>query len=92
MRVDPESLVEPDDGTYEYDFRLMQAAGGLSLYNVGHNLAHVTGTTPADQAGLQLYVGCTVIDSAGASAPSSNVNGSWGEPAAQQTKKSKSTK
>lgn len=99
VRVDPESLVEPDDGTYEYDFSVTQASGGLSLYNVGHNLAHVTGKVQLDQAGLLLYVACIVIDSTGASDNSSSMSGKWGTPAVQQTeaevqqtKKSKSTK
>ncbi|WP_129939720.1 hypothetical protein [Serratia proteamaculans] len=71
----------------------------MSLYNVDHNLAHVTGTTQADQAGLELDVMCKVTDSSGTLALSGSVNGTWGEPEVQQgepeeqqSKKSKSTK
>lgn len=86
VRVDPDSLDEPDDGSYEYDFIMETAgAGGLSLINTSRDIANITGTTPEDQAGLTLTVNCTVQDSAGNSADSTAVSGDWGDPALLDT-------
>ncbi len=80
VRVDPSSMVDPDDGSYEFDFLMTGAAGGLSLINTAHNMAHITGTTPADQADKTLTINCTVIDKSGASLDSTPVAGVWGDP------------
>lgn len=63
IRTNPAGLTRADDGTYTYNF-LMQTAGsgGISLINIGRNLAKVAGTTPLDQAGLTFSVNCTVVD------------------------------
>lgn len=75
----------PDDGSYEFDFKLTGASGGLSLVNTDQNLAHVTGSTPEDQAGLTLNVTCTVIDKAGNSLDATAVSGDWGSRDLLQT-------
>ncbi|MGG8042482.1 hypothetical protein PGO05_03600 [Klebsiella aerogenes] len=72
--------MDPDDGSYEYDFLLTGASGGLSLVNVGQNLAHVTGTTPDDQLGLEIDITCTVIDGKGVSLQSVSVTRTWEAP------------
>lgn len=80
-RIDPDSLDESDDGSYEYDFIMeTSGAGGLSLINTSRDIAHITGTTPADQAGLTLTVNCTVKDKAGNTADATAVSGDWGDP------------
>lgn len=80
VRVDPASLEDADDGSYEYDFLMTGAAGGLSLVNTAQNMAHITGTTPADQAGKTLTINCTVIDKAGTSLDATPLSGDWGDP------------
>lgn len=92
VRVDPASLAEPDNGTYEYDFAAGEASGGLTLINNQRDIAHVTGTTPADQVGLTLTVSCTVIDKAGNSLDSTPVTGEWAEPEAVQVEPAKTVK
>jgi len=77
VRVNPDSMVDADDGSYEYDFLMAGAAGGLSLLNSQRDMAHVTGTTPADQVGLTLNIECSVIDSAGNSMDSAPISGDW---------------
>jgi hypothetical protein len=81
VRVDPAKVDAADDGSYEYDFSVDDASGGLSLINdTSDDTANVTGTTPEDQAGLTLTVNCTVKDSAGNSADATAVSGEWGDP------------
>lgn len=63
IRTNPASLVRTDDGTYTYNFQTETVgSGGISLINIGANLAKVAGTTPPDQAGLTFSVNCTVVD------------------------------
>jgi hypothetical protein len=92
VRIRSDSMSDLDDGTYEYDFKLTGASGGLSLVNTSRDVAHITGTTPADQAGLTLNVTTQVIDSAGNAVDADVLSGIWGEPGVQATKKPKSTK
>lgn len=63
IRTNPAGLTRADDGTYQYNF-LMQTvgSGGISLINIGRNLAKVAGTTPLDQVGQTFSVNCTVVD------------------------------
>lgn len=63
IRTNPAGLTRADDGTYTYNF-LMQTvgSGGISLINIGRNLAKVAGTTPLDQVGQTFSVNCTVVD------------------------------
>lgn len=63
VRTNPAGLTRADDGSYTFNF-LMQTvgSGGLSLINVGHNLARIAGVTPLDQVGQTFSVNCTVVD------------------------------
>lgn len=78
IRTNPAELVAPDDGDYVFSFLMgTTGAGGLSLRNDMRNRARVTGTTPADQAGLTFSVNCTVKDSAGTSVAGTALEKDW---------------
>lgn len=81
VRTKPDSLVEPDDGTYQYNFKMETVgAGGLKLVNgtgADKNSAHITGKTPADQVGLTFSVNTTVIDKSGTSKAGTALTSNW---------------
>jgi hypothetical protein len=78
IRTNPAGLTRSDDGTYTYNF-LMQTvgSGGLSLINIGRNLARVAGTTPLDQVGLTFSVNCTVVDGSNHSVAGAAITKVW---------------
>lgn len=80
VRTNPATLVAADDGSYDYQFLMATTgSGGLSLINdpVDQNKAHITGTTPLDQAGLTFSVNTTVVDSDGTSVTGTALSGTW---------------
>lgn len=80
VRTNPATLVASDDGSYDYQFLMATVgSGGLSLVNdpVDQNKAHITGTTPLDQAGLTFSVNTTVVDSDGTSVTGTALSGTW---------------
>lgn len=78
IRTNPAGLTRADDGSYQYNF-LMQTvgSGGISLINIGRNLAKVAGTTPLDQVGLMFSVNCTAIDISGNSVTGTALTKVW---------------
>jgi len=80
VRTNPATLVTADDGSYDYQFLMATVgSGGLSLINdpVDQNKAHITGTTPLDQAGLTFSVNTTVVDSDGTTVTGTALTGTW---------------
>ncbi|XAO54203.1 head outer capsid protein [Yersinia phage vB_YenM_P778] len=80
IRTKPESVVAADDGTYDYQFKMVTAgAGGLSLVNdaTEQNKAHITGKTPADQVGILFSVNTTVVDAYGTKKVGTALTQTW---------------
>lgn len=89
VRTDPASVVEPDDGSYEYRFNLIgqpdgdggntAGVGGLTIVNdqTDENKAHITGAVPADQVGKTFSVNCTVLDTFGAQIDGTALSKVW---------------
>ncbi|MGZ7265325.1 hypothetical protein ACXWP3_09455, partial [Streptococcus pyogenes] len=71
-------------GEYEYDYLMGGAAGGLKMVEsrnaAGEEVAHITGTTPADQVGLSFTLDCTVTGKKDSTqtAVADQVSAEWG--------------
>ncbi|EAB4417301.1 hypothetical protein D7B12_17885 [Salmonella enterica] len=89
IRVNPSSLVAPDDGTYQYNFLMTgqpdgsggntAGIGGLSLINdaTTPDKAHITGQVPADQVGKLFSVNVTVKDAYGTAVTGKALSKAW---------------
>lgn len=78
VRLDPDSIDEPDNGTYTYEFAMASVgAGGMSLINTGVNLAHISGQTPADQVGKTFQVNGGVKDARGTFVAGTSLTQVW---------------
>lgn len=77
-RVDPATMTPANEVTsFVFDFEMTGADGGLVMGNVAANVARITGTTPANQAGQALTVGVDVSDSHGTTMNPMPITGTW---------------